>query len=166
LAEQNGLTARLALDERRVRFKDEYQEIHESGYWYGRSLAEEDLDNLPAVGETFHGDPDGGASWLHPYAGLSVRWTADGALKVVEIEEFMPPPAPGSEWVFARYLHAIRDTSKRAFVHCDGAVKAFFADAYPRAQQDFKHRGKGDRYRKLFRIDGEFPVSVWSELNA
>jgi hypothetical protein len=164
LAEQYDLTARLALDERRVRFKDEYQENFESDFWYGRSLTEEDLDNLSAVGETFHGDADGGTSLLNPYAGLSVRWKANGPLKSVEIEEFMPPPAPGAEWVFARYLHAIRDTSKRAFVHCDGAVKAFSAGAYPRAQQDFKRRGKGERYRKLFRIDGEFPVSVWSEL--
>lgn len=164
LAEQHDLTARFALDERRLRFKDEYQEIHEMDHWYGRALADEDVDILSVVGETFHGDPAGGASWLRPYAGLSVRWTADGPLKTVEIEEFMPPPTPGSDWVFARYLHAIRDTTKRAFIHCDGAVKAFAADSYPLAQHDFKHRGKGDRYRKVFRIDGEFPSSVWSEI--
>src|SRR3546814_3810926 len=75
------------------------------------------LDSLAAVGETFHGDPNGGLSWLHPYADLSVRWTADGSLKGVEIEEFMPPPGPSDEWVFARYLHAIRDTTKQVFVH-------------------------------------------------
>lgn len=68
LSEQHDLTARFALDERRLRFKDEYREIHEMDHWYGRSLTEEDLDNLSVVGETFHGDPDGGASWLHPYA--------------------------------------------------------------------------------------------------
>jgi hypothetical protein len=164
LADQYGLTARLALDERRLRFRDEYSEFLEKDFWYGRSLSEEDLDALSAVGETFHGDPDGGTSWLHPYAGLSIRWKADGVLKGVETEEFMPPPEPGTEWIFARYLHAIRDTTRGAFVHCDGAVKAFAADAYPRTQQNFRTRGKGDRYRKLFRVDGEFPASVWSEL--
>lgn len=164
LAEKDTIAARLALDERRVRYRDEYQETIEKDYWYGRALSEEDLDDLLAVGETFHGDPDGGGSWLHPYAGLSVRWTVDGVLKTVEIEEFMPPPKPGAEWVLARYLHAIRDTSRRAFIHCDGAVKAFAASAYPRTQQDFRTRGKGDRYRKVFRIDGEFPATVWSEL--
>jgi hypothetical protein len=164
VSNQHGLTARLAIDERRLRFKHEYQEIHEHDHWFGRSLSEEDLDILSVVGETFHGDPDGGTSWLHPYAGVSVRWTADGPLKGVEIEEFMPPPAAGAEWVFARYLHAIRDTDKGAFIHCDGAVKAFAAAAYPQTVKDFRHRGKGDHYRKLFRIDGEFPASVWSEL--
>jgi hypothetical protein len=164
LAKQHELIARLALDDRRLRYKDEYEEWEERDFWYGRSLVGDDLDNLSAVGETFHGDPDGGTSWLHLYAGLSVRWTADGPLKGVEIEEFMPPPKPGAEWVFARYLHAIRDTERKAFVHCDGAVKAFAAAGYPMSQQGFRTRGKGDRYRKLFRIDGQFPTTVWSEL--
>lgn len=164
LADQHNLVARFALDERRLRYKDEYEEFFEKDHWYGRSLSEEDLDLLSAVGETFHGDPNGGTSWLHPYAGLSVRWTADGPLKGVEIEEFMPPPKASDEWVFARYLHAIRDTTKKSFVHCDGALKAFAAERYPQTQQDFRSRGKGDHYRKLFRVDGEFPASVWSEL--
>ena len=164
LSENYNLTARLALDERRLRFKNEYEEFYEHDRWYGRSLNEADLDNLSAAGETFHGDPDGGTSFLHPYAGLSVRWTGDGSLKTVEIEEFMPLPDPKSEWVFVRYLHAIRDTERRTFVHCDGAVKAFAAGSYPRVHHDFKHRGKGDHYRKLFRIDGEFPAAAWSEL--
>lgn len=152
LSEKHNLTPRFALDERRVQFKDEYREINEHGYWYGPSLADADLDDLTVVGETFHGDPDGGTTLLSPYAGLSVRWTADGDLKTVEIEVFMPAPEPEAEWVFARYLHAIRDTRRQALIHCDGALKAFAADRYPRAQQDFKSRGKGDCYRKLFRI--------------
>lgn len=164
LAKRHDLTARLALDERRLRYKDEYAEYFESDRWYGRPLTEESLDDLGAVAETFHADPHGGTSFLHPYTGLSVRWTADGTLKGVEIEEFMPPPAPDAKWVFARYLHAIRDTEKKAFIHCDGAVKAFDASNYPTTQAGFKSRGKGDRYRKLFRVDGEFPASAWSEL--
>lgn len=164
LSEEHDLTARIALDERRVQFADEYRESHEYDYWYGPSLTDADLDDLMGVGETFHGDPEGGMSLLSPYAGLSVRWTADGDLKTVEIEEFMPAPEPEAEWVFARYLHAIRATRKHAFIHCDGAVKAFVAANYPRTQQDFKSRGKGGRYRKLFRIDGKFPTAAWSEL--
>mgnify|MGYP003451853302 CR=1 len=164
LSREHELTPRIALDDRRIRFKDEYQEFLEFDRWFGRDLQEDELDRLEVLGETFHGDANGGTTLLNPYAGLSVRWTADGPLKVVEIEEFMPPPAAGAEWVFARYLHAIRDTEKRVFVHCDGAVKAFEADQYPRDLSGFKHRGKGNRYRKLFRVDGEFSSSAWSEL--
>lgn len=163
-SERYHLNARLALDERRLQHRDEYQEVHEADYWYGSPLTETGLDDLRTVGETFHGDPQGGASLLNPYAGLSVRWTASDGLKTVEIEEFMPPPEPETDWVFARYLHAIRDPAQRAFIHCDGAVKAYAADRYPRTQEAFRNRGKGDRYRKLFRIDGTFPTSTWSEL--
>lgn len=164
LAKEHDLIARIALDDRRLRFKEEYEESEEKDFWYGRVLVDDDVDNLSVVGETFHGDPDGGTSWLHPYAGLSVRWTADGPLKGVEIEEFMPPPKPGSDWVLARYLHAIRDTETKAFVHCDGAAKAFAAAKYPQTQNGFRTRGKGDYYRKLFRVDGQFPTAAWSEL--
>jgi hypothetical protein len=164
LAKQHDLIARLALDDRRLRYKEEYEEWDERDFWYGRRLDDDDLDNLSAVGETFHADPDGGTSWLHPYAGLSIRWTADGSLKSVEIEEFMPPPKPGADWVLARYLHAIRDTETKAFVHCDGAVKAFAAADYPQTQQRFRTRGKGTYYRKLFRVDGQFPTAAWSDL--
>lgn len=164
LSSQYDLKARLALDERRLRYRGEYVEVEEKDFWYGRSLETEDLDDLSVVGETFHGDPEGGSNWLHPYAGLSVRWTSDGRLKAVEIEEFMPPPRPDDDWVFARYLHAIRDPARKAFVHCDGAVKAFAAASYPLTQEGFRHRGKGEKYRKLFRIDGEFPAVAWSEL--
>ncbi|WP_062385211.1 hypothetical protein [Demequina iriomotensis] len=163
-SDQYQLTARLALDDRRVQFIGEYREFLEADYWYGPSLDESGLDTLAVLGDTFYGDPNGGMGLLNPYAGLSVRWTADGNLKTVQIEEFMPPPNDASDWVFARYLHAIRDTSRKEFVHCDGAVKAYRANTYPRTQHDFRHRGKGDRYRKVFRVDGDFPVGVWAEL--
>lgn len=161
---QYNLKARIAIDERRQRFIDEYQECFEADHWFGRPLDERDLDSLSAVGETFYGDPHAGTSSLHPYAGLSIRWTVKDGLKTVQIEEFMPTPSADHNWVLARYLHAIRDVSKKAFVHCDGAVKAYDARAYPRSQQEFRDRGRGVHYRKVFRVDGEFPAPVWSTL--
>ncbi len=164
LAATHGLKARIALDDRRLRFITECRDYVERDRWFGRTLSEEELDDLAVVGETFYGDPAGGESILMPYAGLSIRWTSDGDFKTVEIEEFMPSPHEGAVWVLARYLHARRDTSKRVFVHCDGAVKAYAATTYPRVASGFRHRGKGDRYRKLFRVDGEFPSSAWSAI--
>lgn len=159
--------ARLAIDERRLRREWEHDEIEERDYWYGQPMSDSFLDDLSATGETVHGDPDGGRSWLNPYAAVSVRWTSDGTLKTVQIEEYVPPPDDDDpEWVLARYLHAIRDTSARAFVHCDGAVKAYEPSTYPRAQQDFRRREKSARYRKVFRLDGEFSADAWSALAA
>ena len=167
LAHQHGLRARLAVDDRRLRRADEHEEIEERDYWFGPPLVEDALDDVFAVGETFHGDPDGGRSFIHPYAGLSVRWTSDGTLKTVEIEEFLPTsPTPGSRWVLGRYLHAIRDTREHAFVHCDGAVKAYNPLHYPAVQSEFAARGKSDRYQKVFRVDGTFPADAWAQLAA
>ncbi|MDK8434791.1 MULTISPECIES: hypothetical protein [unclassified Brevibacterium] len=79
MAEKYQLTARFALDERRLQFEEGYREVHEADHWCGPPLAEADLDHLAVVGETFHSDPDSGTSLLSPHAGLSVRWTTDGA---------------------------------------------------------------------------------------
>lgn len=164
LPRRHEVTVRLAIDDRRIRFEHEHEELEERDYWFGRLLTEEFLDDLAAVGETFYGDPDGGRSFVHPYAGLSARWTSDGSLRTLEVEEFMPVSPGTSKFVLARYLHAIRDTSKRTFIHCDGAVKVYDRESYPHSQATFRDRGKGLHYRKLFRIDGALPTDAWSHV--
>lgn len=160
---RHGCRTRIAIDERRLRTAAEHREFLELDYWFGAPLASDSLDDLHAVGETVHGDPDGGQSTLHPYVALSVKWTADAPLKVVQIEELVSPEVDdGGSLVLARYLHAIRDTEARTFIHCDGAVKAYERSTYPRALADFAGRGKGRHYRKVFRLDGSFPVETWS----
>ena len=164
-ASRHGATARLAIDERRLRRRDEHTEIQERDYWYGRVLSEDVLDDPHAIGETVYGDAASGSSLLYPYAALSIRWTSDGHLKGVEIEEYVPRLGDDDRpWILARYLHAIRDTTERSFVHCDGAVKGYLPETYPVVQQDFARRGKSDRYRKVFRIDGSFPADAWSAI--
>jgi hypothetical protein len=98
---------------------------------------------------------------------LSIRWTRDrGACKSVEIEEFLPPADQASGPVLARYLHSIRDTERRVFVHCDGAVKAYDRSTYPTDLTTFAGRGKGLHYRKVFRLDGPLTADEWSRLTA
>lgn len=163
LPSRHEARVRLAIDERRLRFEHEHEEIIERDYWFGRQLGDEVLDDLAAVGETFYGDPYGGQTLLHPYAGLSARWTTDGALRTIEVEEFVPV-STGASPLLVRYLHAIRDTSMRMFIHCDGAVKVFDPGSYPRSQAQFRDRGKGLHYRKVFRVDGAIPADAWSHL--
>lgn len=161
-ASHNGVVGRIAFDDRRVRFKDEHEEVIERDYWYGPPLRDGFLDDPYAVGETIHGDREGGSSIRNPYVALSARWTRDAHLKTVEIEELVPVPAEG--WALARYLHAIRDTRQQRFIHCDGAVKAYAADTYPRTAADFPYRARSDRYRKVFRLDGDIPTDEWADI--
>jgi hypothetical protein len=161
IARTEPVAARIAIDERRCRLRDEHEEIIERDYWYGPPLDDAVLDDPFAVGETVHGDPRGGSSLLHPYVALSVRWTRDGHLKTVEIEELVPTPGSDSR-VLARYLHAIRDTTTQCFVHCDGAVKAYESAGYPTSVTEFAGRGRSAMYRKVFRLDGSMSTDSWS----
>ena len=67
----------------------------------GPPLDDELLDNEYLVGETIHGDPDGGQSILNPYVATSFRWTADDQLKTIEIEELVPVRSDESDLVFS-----------------------------------------------------------------
>jgi hypothetical protein len=169
IARRSGLVcARIAVDERRLRQRDEYQELFERDYWYGPAISEAKLDDLTHVGDTVHGDPECGKSIVSPYWAVSVRWTADrnDFCKTVEIEEFLPLREGDSGPVLSRYLHAIRDTDLRAFTHCDGAVKAYDRGRYPTSLAEFARRGRSLRYRKVFRLDGQMSADDWSRVTA
>lgn len=157
---------RLAIDERRLRFAPEFEEYFERDYWRGPPLTDAALDDPHFVGETVHGDPNGGFSIMNPYAATSFRWTQDANLKTVEIEEMVPlrPDEAEEPLVLVRYLHAIRDTSQGLFIHCDGAVKAFTRAAYPANFTEFASRGRGTHYRKVFRLDGQIATDAWSQI--
>lgn len=72
----------------------------------------------------------------------------------------------GPDLVLARYLHAIRDVSQHQFIHCDGAVKAYTREGYPRVAEQFAARGRGLHYRKVFRMDGKIETDHWSQVAA
>ena len=162
LGARPDVRARLAVDHRRVRRREEHEEFLESDYWYGAPLRAEQLDDLHALGETVYGDLHQGTSPFHPYVALSVRWTRSGTEKTVEIEELVRA-VPGRP-VMARYLHAIRDTVAGQFIHCDGAVKRYDAASYPDVVGEFAQRGRAPQYRKVFRVDGSLTTEDWSAL--
>jgi len=168
IARLDRIRARIAIDDGRIRYRDEHLEMEERDYWYGPTLTEEALDDPQLVGETVHGDPELGQSILSPYAAVCVRWTREraSALKTVEIEELVPVQDVEDHFVLVRYLHSIRDMSKRAFIHCDGAVKAYDRDTYPRDLAEFRRRAKAPSYRKVFRLDGAFSAKQWSTVAA
>ena len=166
LAKSGNVEARLAIDERRLRFRNEYQRIIELDYWYGPPLEHVSLDDVACIGETVHGSSNLSASSVAPeYLASSFRWKRDGGcLKSVEIEELVHIPDDASDLVLARYCHAIRDVSEQTFTHCDGAVKGYLVSDYPQTIQEFKERGKSPYYRKVFRLDGSITTGTWSDI--
>ncbi|MHB8794823.1 MAG: hypothetical protein ACYC90_05075 [Candidatus Nanopelagicales bacterium] len=159
-------SARLALDSRRLRYVNEYEEWEERDYWYGPPLSDELLDDPRLDGSTVHGDPEAG-SYFHPYLATEFRWVARDGLKILEIEEQIAVLDDYEEpIVLVRYLHAIRDPSTRSFTHCDGAVKAYPTASYPRIAGEFRSMGRAPGYRKVFRVDGTIDTQQWSQIIA
>ncbi|MCY4129724.1 MAG: hypothetical protein OXG15_10870 [Gammaproteobacteria bacterium] len=168
LAQHHQVEARIAIDTRRLRYRNEYQEYFEADYWYGPILHDDKLDDLNTLGLTVHGDSNLADTTSSPlYLATSFRWQKDGEnLKSIEIEELVYKTGASCDPILARYLHSIRDTAQRVFIHCDGAVKGYDLAGYPQTTTDFVKRGKSPYYRKVFRLDGRILTHDWSEIVA
>jgi len=146
-------------------------------YWRGVKLDLRTIDDPNAIGTTVHARrPDQQDRHMFSLLRTEFRWSRyEADQKSFEVQETVPRSAVpfdhgrawlGSRYVRNRYLHSIRDTAARAFIHLDGAAKAFLRDTYgptitePTAPQGFPV------YRKLFRVDGEIPDEGWADLVA
>jgi len=104
-----------------------------------------------------------------PLDATQVMWSRRDGRKTVQIEELVPTDSfrhSQTDYVLNRYLHSIWETSSAAFVHTDGAVRAYLKEAYElRKNSDLRrYGGKADGYMKLFRIDGTIQMKEWSDL--
>lgn len=175
LRRQMGLELRAAIDERRLRLAKDYREWVERDYWFGPHLTEEVLDAIdPKPTTLVHrwADPDDPRRLFDTSEEFTVRLTLDGRIRTVEAEELVVPrrAASGSSFILVRYLHAQRDISRRVFIHCDGAVRAYLPETYERRRnlQGLPRNDKDlvSRYRKLFRVDGDIATDEWSQIVA
>jgi hypothetical protein len=163
-----GNHLRLAIDDRRIADVSDLLHIVEEDYWYGPHLTEEWLDDPHAVGRTVHEDPEG-EDCLRGYWKFLAYWRMDGeGQKVVQMEEVVGEmEGKVGQYRLLRYLHAIRDIEQHHFVHCDGAVRAYDSQAFEeRKHEEMPPSVPANRYRKLFRLDGEITTQEWSDIVA
>ena len=175
LGRENGLQLRAAIDERRLRLSKHYREWLERDYWYGPPLTEGALDSDDRTPTTLvhrWADNDDPRRIFDSSEQFALRLTCDGGIRTVEAEELVVSERGGSNspFVLVRYLHAQRDVSRRQFIHCDGAVRAYLPDVYARRRlvQGFP-QSDGEaptRYRKVFRADGDISTNEWSQIVA
>ena len=102
-----------------------------------------------------------------PLLAIDVSWTMQDDLKVVEVVETVPADThEASEgFIFNRYLHAMRDSRARRWVHVDGAVKAHRIASYePTITNTTASQGPVVAYRKLWRVDGAVADEDWGRL--
>jgi hypothetical protein len=168
IGNRNGNQLRLAIDERRIADVADLLHIIEEDFWYGPHLTEQWLDDPHAVGRTVHEDPDG-EEGFGGYWKFFAYWRLDGeGQKVVQMEEVVGElEGTVGRYRLLRYLHAIRDIDRHHFVHCDGAVRAYDAQAFEvRKHEEMPASIPANQYRKVFRVDGEISTQEWSDIVA
>jgi hypothetical protein len=164
-----GHETKVALDPNRAESLDRASGSVMLDYWFGCKLTLESLDDLNAIGETWHVRPPDRELAIDslPLAATVFRWQRDGKIKILEVEELLPRDATDGPYVINRYLHALRDTESHHFVHVDGAVRAYVAETYLATCDNPKgEKGEVLHYRKLFRVDGLLDNDAWGRLVA
>jgi len=75
--------------------------------------------------------------------------------KAVELEETVPNDTADAVGglIFNRYLHGVRDTSRRRWIHVDGAIKAYPQGGYgPKRALTGAPKGATVAYLKLYGV--------------
>jgi hypothetical protein len=173
---ESGASVQVALDPHAVVPRSEIRGVGLYDYWFGMKLDLARLDDPTATGRTVHARrPELQSRFTFPLLRTEFTWSADGPLKTLQVQETVPGELVWSDhdgvfqrsrYVINRYLHSIRDTRSRSFVHLDGAAKAFPRELYgPTVDNPELPQGE-PLYRKLFRIDGSIPDDEWARLVA
>ena len=168
----DGFDAKIAIDPSRSSSRDDRVDELLADYWFGCHLTMKTIDSLDRrdLGETWHMRPADRETTLTslPLAATVFRWSADGHLKKLEVVEITPRDSCGDGVLIVnRYLHALRDTTLKRFIHVDGAVRAYDPADYQATRENPQGPiGEPIHYRKLFRVDGVLEDDMWGRVLA
>lgn len=171
-----GLNVGVAVDHSRICPAGEIPRVIERDRWFGAPFASNDLDDTNAVGPVVFYRARDVSPFEHAGLRTEFWWSRDGKLKVFTVEELPSPDSPcvGSRRL-CRFVHAIRDTETRRFVHMDGAITIYESEVYERryAQTVNHHEQRiwSSSKVKLFRLDVpgdrpdlEIPLDTWVDI--
>lgn len=173
-----GNDVSIGIDHFRLCPRGELGCIVELDAWFGAPFSLDKVDDKWKVGATVHGRSR--ATSPGERAGLltEFRWTYSDGLKTFEVEELPHPDGESRDPtgpIICRYVHSIRDTFSKRFVHLDGAVTVYEPDAYLRRYEQATNHGLpkvwATRKVKLFRVDApaqdekaRIPEDAWTEV--
>lgn len=165
----DGGDVKLAIDPHRLFSKADRPAIGLKDYWFGIKVSLQSLDDPHVHGRTTYARR-AGTHLLHafPLLALNVDVSVDESLKTFSVEEVVPDSPQGfgtGRYVVNRYLHAIRDMDQEAWVHVDGAVKAYARETYEATiELPTGPTGPTLHYRKMWRVDGLISDEAWGRL--
>lgn len=137
-------------------------------YWWGMKLKRKDLDDIRKIDNARHGrPPEKNQQNMFQLLFTDFRWSVKGVEKTIEVQESIPGESPvnrSEKYILNRYVHSIRNTKVKSFIHLDGAMKAFPKEGYFATINDPEAEQGKERYRKMFRVDGNIPDEEWAPL--
>lgn len=162
LADKEDMTIRICIDEDMIGYAPSYHESGELEFHYGPQYS----DNIDEIkpGITRHNCNESEKNY-YEVDSTEFFWKKDENEKIFEMEELKLHPAPMDELYHCRYIHSIYDSSKKEFVHFDGAMRSYDENSMTeRSGKTFLQFGKKAIYKKLFRVDGKLPLDKWKLL--
>lgn len=153
---------RIAIDHRRLMPREFMRLIGERDVWFGVPFDKTKLDDRNAVGITVVGrNKPSPFDSSYKLEKTEFYWNYKDGIKTFEIEEISDETELRENYVLNKYIHAERDIEAKILRHFDGAVKVYLRDNYGDRKLS---KIKSFRKTKLFRIDGDIDLDVWSEL--
>jgi hypothetical protein len=155
---------RIAIDHRRLMPRQWYEQLMELDGWFGPPFDPAKLDDPTSVGLTVVGrNPDSLFGQANAIERTEFFWSFRDGIKTFQAEEIWTEEFQG--YYLNRYVHSQRDVTHGRFIHLDGAVKAYLADAYPSRRQAHVPDEPRARWKpKLWRVDGDIALEAWVEL--
>ena len=163
LVKTNGIKIRIKIDQDFIGYAPSFITSMEFEFWWGPKY-NDDISSIP-VGLTTYGSNESEKTFYN-IDRTEFLWKEDGDLYTFEMEEVKNETAPTLGDVYAcRYIHSMYDKTKKEFNHFDGAIRAYDTDLMiERLDKKMTEMGRRSDYTKLFRIDGNLPLSNWKSL--
>lgn len=171
--EHGSLRTRLKLDPDILGHPASARMMVEREYWHGPKYSDDISAIPPGVSEHkasdrnrhYHGIDRTQFWWKFPET--RVLREEQAGFRTFEMEELIENESwgLGANKFGCRYAHAEFSADQAAITHFDGAIRAYPADDYfARIDTSIDKAGKHSEYSKLFRFDGELPISDWKRL--
>jgi len=158
-----GITLKIKIEPNYLGFAPSFVPSHEFEFWWGPKYD----DDITAIhpGLTQYGSEEFEKLYYN-IDRTEFVWKNEDNLYTLELEEVKTQPAPTLADTYAcRYVHSIFDKNKNGFDHFDGAIRAYSTELMlDRIDKKMTEMGRRSEYTKLFRIDGNLPLSNWKSL--
>lgn len=159
-------SVKVLLDSDFIGYAPSYIPCHEYEYWYG-PLYNDDISSIPEGLQ--HLENDECDKFFNNVKCTEFVWQKkdDGKRYQFEMEEVVDadfPALPNDNYA-CRYLHSFYDFEKKEFNHFDGAIRIYDLEKMlERIDTPMDKMGHQAHYQKIFRMDGNIPLSLWKSL--